>query len=258
VANDGADDSNVATVTITVNAVNDAPVALDDVATTDEDVAVSIDVLANDDDVDSAFEVTAFSGAANGTVAQNPDGTFTYTPNADFNGTDSFTYTLSDGALEDTATVTITVNPVNDAPVAGDDAYSTDEDTALLVPAPGVRANDDDVDEDELTTTLVNGPASGELTLNPDGSFSYTPTRRTTSSTPSKTRRSTSRPRICWRTTSTWRPRRSRSTRLPSPRRARWSSWAGSTPTRPTPTSPAPTASPTRCAMRTGRPIRPR
>ena len=73
------------------------------------------------------------------------------------------------------ATVSITVNPVNDAPVAANDAYSTIEDTALAVAAPGVLGNDSDADGDPLSAVLVSGPAHGTLMLNANGSFSYTP-----------------------------------------------------------------------------------
>jgi VCBS repeat-containing protein len=120
-ANDGQADSNVATVTITVNAVNDAPVALDDAASTDEDVAVVVDVLGNDDDVDGdTLTIGSFTQASSGSVSETAGG-LTYTPNENFNGIDSFTYTACDrdeldpDRLCDTATVTITVNAVLDA-----------------------------------------------------------------------------------------------------------------------------------------------
>ena len=95
---DGAGGTATATVTVTVTAVNNPPVAADDSATTNEDTAVTISVLANDTDVDGpTLTVSTVSGAANGAIANN--GTdVTYTPNANFNGTDSFTYTVSDGA----------------------------------------------------------------------------------------------------------------------------------------------------------------
>ncbi|MFC1610846.1 Ig-like domain-containing protein, partial [Myxococcota bacterium] len=179
-ANDGALDSNVATVDITVNAVNDAPVAVDDGYSTDEDTPLIVGapgVLGNDSDVDSgSLTASLVSGPANGVLTFNADGSFTYTPSSDFNGTDSFTYVANDGALDSNlATVTITVNTVNDAPVAGDDSYSTDEDTPLVVSAPGVLGNDSDVDSGSLTAVLVSGPSDGTLTLNGDGSFTYTP-----------------------------------------------------------------------------------
>ncbi|MGC8963588.1 MAG: Ig-like domain-containing protein, partial [Candidatus Bipolaricaulaceae bacterium] len=102
--------------------------------------------------------------------------TITYTPNPDFCGTDSFVYRACDPAGAcDEATVTIEVTCVNDAPVAVDDSYTTPEDTALVVPAPGVLGNDTDVDGDVLQAVLVSGPSHGTLVLNPDGSFTYTP-----------------------------------------------------------------------------------
>jgi VCBS repeat-containing protein len=176
-AYDGELYSNVATVRIMVTCVNDAPVANDDEATVPEDSSVTIPVLGNDYDPDGdPLSVSLVSGPANGRATVNPDGTITYTPNPDFCGTDSFTYKACDpsGAC-DTATVTIHVTCVNDAPVAQDDTYTTNEDTPLLVPAPGILGNDYDVDGDPLTAVLVSGPAHGTLTLNPDGSFTYTP-----------------------------------------------------------------------------------
>ncbi len=179
-ANDGTADSNVATVTITVNAVNDAPVAAGDSYSTNEDTTLSIaaaGVLANDSDVDgNPLTAVLVSGPANGSLTLNANGSFSYTPNANFNGTDSFTYRANDGtANSNVATVTITVNPVNDAPLAAADSYSTNEDTPLSVAAAGVLANDSDIDGNPLSAILVSGPANGSLTLNANGSFTYTP-----------------------------------------------------------------------------------
>ncbi|MDH3793206.1 MAG: cadherin-like domain-containing protein, partial [Rhodospirillales bacterium] len=156
VANDGALDSNIATVAITVTPVNDAPVAVDDAYATDEDVVLNVaapGVLGNDTDADGdPLSAVLDVGPANGTLALNGDGSFTYTPNANFNGPDSFTYHANDGAADSNiATVAITVNAVNDAPVAVDDSYTTTEDTALSIAAPGVLGNDSDVDGDPLT-----------------------------------------------------------------------------------------------------------
>jgi VCBS repeat-containing protein len=181
-AYDGELYSNVATVTIHVTCVNDAPVAQDDSYTTDEDTPLLVPapgVLGNDYDVDGNELLTSVlvSGPAHGTLTLNSDGSFTYTPAENFCGEDSFTYKAYDGELySNVATVTINVTCVNDAPVAQDDHYTTDEDTPLLVPAPGILGNDYDVDGNELlTSVLVSGPAHGTLTLNPDGSFTYTP-----------------------------------------------------------------------------------
>ena len=143
-------------MTITVNGVNDAPVAVNDAATTAEETAVSGNVLTNDTDVDAGTTLTAtlVASPANGTVTLASNGGFTYTPNANFNGTDSFTYTASDGtAASNVATVTITVTAVNDAPVAVNDATTTGEETAV---SGNVLANDTDVDAGTtLTATLV-------------------------------------------------------------------------------------------------------
>ncbi len=108
----GNSESEEATVSVTVNPVNDAPVATDDAATTPEDTAVTVDVLANDTDPDSTnLTTTMVSGPANGELTHNPhDGSFTYNPNADYTGADSFTYRTSDGQLgSNIATVRITV-----------------------------------------------------------------------------------------------------------------------------------------------------
>ncbi|UXA15896.1 Ig-like domain-containing protein [Mycobacterium sp. SMC-4] len=173
-ASDGTATSDPALVTITVTAVNDAPVAVDDAFTVDEDTVLVGNVLTNDTDIDGDdLTVTLEVGPANGSLVLNPDGSFTYTPDADFHGSDSFTYTASDGqAASGGATVTITVTAVNDAPVANNDTFATDEDTVLVG---NVLTNDTDIDGDTLTVTLVSGPAHGTLTLNPNGSFTYTP-----------------------------------------------------------------------------------
>jgi len=179
-AYDGTAYSNLATVTITVNPVNDPPVARDDSYSTNEDTGLSVaapGVLTNDTDVDGdPLTAVWVSGPSHGSLTLNANGSFIYTPNANYNGTDSFTYKAYDGtAYSNLATVTITVNPVNDPPVARDDSYSTNEDTALSVAAPGVLTNDTDVDGDPLTAVWVSGPSHGSLTLNANGSFIYTP-----------------------------------------------------------------------------------
>src|SRR6056297_3104173 len=166
-ANDGQADSAAATVTITVNAINDAPVAVDDVATTNEDTQVDIDVLANDSDVDGNLDpatVTVTSGPANGAASVNTTtGVITYTKSGDFNGTDSFVYEVCDDgtplpALCSSATVSIDVDPVNDAPTADAGAASTDEDTPVTVTLTG-----SDVEGDPLTFAIASAPGSGSL-----------------------------------------------------------------------------------------------
>ena len=161
---------DTATVTITVDAVDDNPVAVDDTATTDEDVEIDIDVLDNDTDVDGdPITVESFTQPANGTVTENLDGTLKYVPDPDFNGTDSFTYTINGG---DTATVTVTVDPVNDAPVANDDSATTDEDVEVNI---DVLDNDTDVDGDPITVVSFTQPANGTVTENLDGTLKYVP-----------------------------------------------------------------------------------
>ena len=172
--NDGTVDSSTATVSITVNAVNDAPTADDLSVTTDEDVPVGIALSGADIDGDT-LTFSVVSGPSNGALSGTPPN-LTYTPTTGFFGADSFNYVANDGTIDSTeATVTITVNFVNVAPVAADDAYATDEDAVLNVTAPGVLSNDTDADGDPLTAALVVGPADGSLTLNGDGSFDYTP-----------------------------------------------------------------------------------
>src|SRR5439155_23026070 len=106
-------------------------------------------------------------GPSHGALTLNPNGSFTYTPAANFNGSDSFTYKASDGvAQSNVATVTLTISAVNDAPVALNDAYATNEDTPLTVSAPEVLGNDTDVDGDALTTVRAEGPRVGEEVLN--------------------------------------------------------------------------------------------
>ena len=146
-------------LTITVNGVNDAPVAVDDTDSTDEDTDLTVDVLANDTDVDgddspanfsldsvSINSVTGLTGGGMGSVSEVND-ELVFAPGSDFDELDSgdtatvtVDYTLSDDeGASDTGQLTITVNGVNDAPVAVDDTDSTDEDTDLTV---DVLAND--------------------------------------------------------------------------------------------------------------------
>ena len=134
-------------------------------------------VLGNDDDPDNDPIVAVLvDNPFNGTVTLNSDGSFLYTPNPDFNGLDFFSYMATDGVLDsNVSTVTITVDPVPDAPVAVNDSYNVNQDSTLIEAAPGVLGNDGDVEGDVLTAALVSGVSNGNLSLNPDGSFSYTP-----------------------------------------------------------------------------------
>jgi len=126
-ANDGTSDSNIATVTMTVSAEDDEPNTLDVATTTDEDVAVAVNLSAEEYDGDS-YSFAIITDVSNGTTSLNGS-TVTYTPNQDWNGTDTFTFEATDdtGRTMNVATATITVNPVNDAPTANDVTTSTDE-----------------------------------------------------------------------------------------------------------------------------------
>jgi VCBS repeat-containing protein len=109
-------------------------------------------------------------------IASLIDGRLQYVPQGNYNGSDSFTYKANDGVADSNiATVIITVNPANNAPVAAADTYRMKRNSTLEVPAPGVLANDQDIENGGLTITLVNGVSHGTLTLNSDGSFTYTP-----------------------------------------------------------------------------------
>jgi hypothetical protein len=161
---------------VTVNPVNDAPVAAPDSATVAEDASTVIDLVGNDTDVDddtSTLTIISLTNPSNGTVSDNGDGTVTYTPDPDYAGADSFTYTVCDsGGLCDTETVAVTVDPVNDAPVVVDDVVVGAEDSPLVV---DVVVNDSDVDGDVLSVVGVSDGVNGSVVVNGDGTLTYTP-----------------------------------------------------------------------------------
>jgi len=108
-----------------------------------------------------------------GQLIKNPDGSYLYSPDANWNGVDSFSYKVNDGELDSNlARVTLTIIPVNDAPVARDDAFTLDEDRVIHL---DLLANDGDVEGDALRLILLSQPAHGSLTLNPDNSLDYRP-----------------------------------------------------------------------------------
>ena len=133
-------------------------------------------VLGNDSDPNNEpISAVLQTGPAHGALTLNPDGSFTYTPAPGFAGVDGFSYVASDGDLSSGAvTVTLTVIP-NLPPSGTPDAYGTPFNTVLNVAAPGVLANDGDPDADPMSAVLVSGSAHGSLTLNPNGSFAFTP-----------------------------------------------------------------------------------
>lgn len=159
--------------TVDNNPMNEDPVACPDEAVTDEDVPVTIPVLDNDGDPNGdPLEVTEAT-ATHGTVTINDDGTITYTPDSNYNGGDTITYTVQDpDGNTATSTVTVTVNPVNDDPVANDDTASTDFNTPVVV---AVLENDEDVDGDTLTILGTPVSAEGTVEVNGDGTITFTP-----------------------------------------------------------------------------------
>ena len=182
-ANDGQASSGLVTVEINVDPVNDPPFASADRYSVDEDGVLEISAaagpLANDTDPDEGDVLTAalIGPPDHGDVTFNSDGSFVYSPDAGFSGTDTLIYEVSDGELVAQGSVTITINPKNDvAPVAEDDSYNVSIGEELIVGLDeGILSNDSDGDGDQLSATVVSDPASGTLTLAPDGSFSYIP-----------------------------------------------------------------------------------
>ena len=180
-ANDGHGNSNETTVHVTILPVNDAPIAFDDAASTDEDTPVDILLLSNDIDIDDVLVgsmIVIVDTPSHGTVTVDTNtGAVEYKPSQDYNGNDSFTYQVKDAsdALSNVATVTLVINPVNDAPVANPDLATTDEEVAVSIP---VLVNDVDVDNtlDGSSLILVDAPSHGTAVIEPaTGTIQYIP-----------------------------------------------------------------------------------
>ncbi len=167
-ANDSTVDSNVATVSITVDAVNDPPAADPQSVTTNEDIAKAITLTASDVDGDP-LSFSVVTNPAHGSLAGTPPNV-TYTPTANYHGADSFTFKANDGNIDSNiATVSITVDPVNDPPTADAQSVTTPQDTAKEIVLTG-----SDVDNDTLTFAVVVNPAHGNLSGTPPD-VTYTP-----------------------------------------------------------------------------------
>ncbi|RJE73577.1 hypothetical protein BGP78_18330 [Pseudoalteromonas sp. MSK9-3] len=167
-----------ATVNVTIKPVNDAPMAENNTATVQEDGSFEINILGNDTDVDAndkldADSVTLVDVAEYGTVSISEAGTATYTPNENFSGTDSFTYTVKDiaGAISNKAEVLVTVEAVNDAPVATPSATTVAEDGRIDITLTGT-----DIEKSALTYKISTPPSNGVLTPVSGVVWSYTPT----------------------------------------------------------------------------------
>jgi len=172
--NDGTTNSTVATVNITVTPVNDAPFANNQSVSTPEDTALPITLMGSDVE-GSPLTFILVSAPANGSLSgfNTNTGALTYTPSPNHNGSDSFTFRVSDGTTNSAvATVSLTVTPVNDAPLANSQSVSIPEDTVLPIALTG-----SDVEGSPLTFILVNGPVNGSLSsFNTNtGALNYTP-----------------------------------------------------------------------------------
>ena len=172
---DGKGGFDISTVTVDVTPVNDGPQAADDELTVAEDGALTFQPGANDTDLDGDLVKGSSIAASpsNGKAIVNPDGTVTYTPNADFSGTDSFDIAVTDGnGGFDISSVEVTVTPAADAPVAADDAVETQSGAPVVIAA---LDNDTDPDGDALQVIEVSQGANGSVGINDDGTVTYTP-----------------------------------------------------------------------------------
>ncbi|MDE0959885.1 MAG: Ig-like domain-containing protein [Planctomycetota bacterium] len=171
---DSAGGSTISAVNFWVD--NAAPVAVDDLANLDEDTPKSINALLNDSDADlgDTLSITSVSAPLQGTAEIVFGSTLLYTPDLDSNGTDSFTYTITDGkGTEATATVSLTINPINDAPRLFNDAVQTLEDTSVDI---HVLANDYDPEGHNMTVSIPTTAAfDGTVTLLAGGILRFTP-----------------------------------------------------------------------------------
>ncbi len=168
---DGRGGYNIYRVDITVTPVNDAPVAGPATIRTPEDTAVTGRLPQAVDAERDPVSYSVATGPAKGELVLGSDGSYTYTPHANANGSDSFVYRVNDGQDSTLHTVTIVIDPVNDAPVGSDTAIVTNEDTAHQGQLP--RASD--ADNDPVSYALARGPAHGQVTVDRDGRYVYTP-----------------------------------------------------------------------------------
>ncbi len=187
--------SAVGTVNLKVRPVNDAPVANGAMLSVAEDTALLGQLTGSDVETPAELTFSLVSGPASGVLTLNPDGTFRYDPAADFAGTVSFVFTVTDGGDDELdcgcplapngfvadgpktsapVTVTIDVTPVNDAPMAEDDAVTAVNGVALVIPASGVLGNDADVEGDALSVVGVGPAIHGTVSVAADGSIVYT------------------------------------------------------------------------------------
>ena len=155
--------------------INQPPTADSQSVSTPEDSPLAITLAANDPD-GSPLTYIVVTGPTHGTLGGSAP-LLTYQPAANYHGTDAFTFRVSDGLLSSAlATISIAIQAVNDPPLGAAEAYTVQSGSTLTVAAPGVLGNDADIDGGTLVAQLVSGPTRGSLTLNTDGSLTYTPT----------------------------------------------------------------------------------
>nr|WP_290226527.1 cadherin-like domain-containing protein [Trichocoleus desertorum] len=181
---DSSGGTAVATVTLTVASANDLPIANANSFSFDEDGTLTItadDLLSNDTDVDgNSLLITNFTPTQNGRLVDRGANTFVYTPDPNFNGTDFFTYTITDGTSNNAtavAVVTLTINSINDVPIVGNDAFSTNEDTVLTLSVADLLANDVDMDGEAPTIIGFDQPTNGNVMGFGNGTYFYMPDR---------------------------------------------------------------------------------
>ena len=169
---DGTSTSGQAQVILTVVPVNDSPIAVADQVTINEDNIAIVQVLLNDTDIDGdTLTIVSVTNGTNG-IASVIDSTIHYVPTTDFYGNDIFTYTITDGTATVVGSVAVKIQAVNDAPIASGRNITTSEDLSVTDTLSG-----SDIDSNQLTFSIVNGSAHGQVTLlDPTtGSFRYTP-----------------------------------------------------------------------------------
>ncbi|HCZ9162412.1 TPA: tandem-95 repeat protein, partial [Vibrio alginolyticus] len=161
------------TANLDITPVNDAPIATNDAIQTDEDSQVVIDVLANDSDIEGDdLIITSASVPEEQGIVEIIDGKLVFTPAENFNGNATISYTITDGELEDEAQVSVTVNSVNDAPIASNDTTITEEDSSVTV---DVLPNDTDIDGDTLSIQSASVPETQGTVEIVDGKLVFTP-----------------------------------------------------------------------------------
>ncbi len=176
-ATDAEGSHDTTSFTLHILAQNDAPIAVNDTQELNEDSSAALDLLTNDFDADGdSIWVTTVSTPSHGYLSRSGNN-ITYTPYSQWNGTETLTYSISDGRATASASIALTVNPVNDAPIARDNYVALPNEIGQLNATINVLGNDYDPDGDTVHTYRIeNQPAFGTVSINTDGTISYTRT----------------------------------------------------------------------------------